>query len=219
MSGGSTPHGGTSPGADWSPHMDRRGIVPHRQFMNALIRKGFSPEDAAAITGNVIHESGGNQLPGHPVILNPATEGSGGRGANHSGNAAEGAAQWEGKRKRSLANPSIEAQVQHIWDEMHGPERAAYEAMQRAKTVSEKAHIVNTTYERPKVPRASDRARRAYAEEAYRNRDHSAEPGAVAQTVATPSVAALSLPRRQAMQAPRQRLMARPRCQRQLRGA
>jgi len=166
--------GSTPAGSDWQSHMDRRGIVPHQDVDDALVRRGFSHEDAAALTGNLIHESAGNQLPGHPVVLNPPTGGN-------SGDAAWGSAQWEGKRKRGLADPSLQSQVDHIWDEMHGSEAGAYRAMQRAKTVSEKAHIVNTLYERPLVPGASDRARRAYAEEAYRNRDPNIRPGSRAE--------------------------------------
>jgi hypothetical protein len=158
-------------GHDWRAHMDRRGIIPHQTVQRALVRRGFSPEDAAAITGNLIYESGGNQLPGHPVVLNPPTGG-------HSGSGAWGAAQWEGGRKAGVS-PSLESQVEHIWDEMHGSgdpgAAASYKAMQRAKTVAEKAHIVNAMYERPQPPRAtagssSDRGRIRLAEEVYRGR-------------------------------------------------
>jgi hypothetical protein len=162
--------------ADWSPHMDRRGIVPHQEFHRALVRRGFSPKDAAAITGNMMHESGGNQLPGHPVVLNPPTGGD-------SGDAAWGAGQWEGKRKQGLRNPSLDAQVDHIWNEMHGREAKAYRAMQRARTVSQKAHIVNTLFERPKAPRRSDAERRRLAEEAYRNHLAGRGPGATPAAV------------------------------------
>jgi hypothetical protein len=157
-------------GRDWAAHMDPRGFVPHQAVKSALIRRGFSPEDASAITGNLIYESGGNQYPGHPVILNPPTGGN-------SGDAAWGSAQWEGRRKAGLTSPSLDAQVEHIWDEMHGSDAASYAAMRRAKTVAEKAHIVNTMYERPlpRYRRASDRERIRAAEEVYRGRDPSSE--------------------------------------------
>jgi Phage tail lysozyme len=158
-------------GAAWAPHMDPRGFVPHQKVKAALIRRGFSPEDASAITGNLIYESGGNQYSGHPVILNPP------RGAQ-SGDAARGAAQWEkgGGRWEGLSSPSLDAQVEHIWNEMHGSEARSYAAMRGAKTVAEKAHIVNAMYERPRRPRnmagsSSDRGRIRAAEEAYRGRD------------------------------------------------
>jgi hypothetical protein len=106
----------TGAGRDWAAHMDPRGFVPHQRVKNALIRRGFSPEDASAITGNLIYESGGNQYSGHPVILNPPTGGK-------SGDAAWGSAQWESPRKEHLSSPSLDAQVEQIWNEMHGSER------------------------------------------------------------------------------------------------
>jgi hypothetical protein len=174
-------------GANWAPHMDRRGVVPHQEFVHALVRKGFSPEDAAAIAGNLMHESGGNQLPGHPIVLNPRTGGD-------SGDAAWGAAQWEGKRKAGLASPSMQAQVDHIWNEMHGRESAAYAAMKRARTVSEKAHIANKLYERPLVPLHSDAERRRLAEEAYRNHLANPAPPATAAPMPSPAPAASPAP-------------------------
>jgi hypothetical protein len=175
-------------GQGWAPHMDKRGFVPHQKVKAALIKRGFSPEDASAITGNLIYESGGNQHPGHPVILNPATGG-------HSGSAAFGAAQWEGSRKAGLKSPSLDDTVEHIWNEMHGSgdpgAAASYKAMGRAKTVAEKAHIVNAMYERPKWPRAtagssSDRGRIRLAEEVYRGRDRGGDLAGVGRG-ATPS--------------------------------
>jgi hypothetical protein len=158
----------TGAGRDWAPHMDPRGFVPHQRVKTALIRRGFSPEDASAITGNLIFESGGNQYAGHPVILNPPTGG-------HSGDAAWGSAQWEHPRKEHLSSPSLDAQVEQIWNEMHGPEARSYEAMRRARTIAEKAHIVNTMYERPGQyqRRASDRERIRAAEEVFRSREES----------------------------------------------
>jgi Phage tail lysozyme len=123
-------------GRDWTPHMDPQGFISHQRVKAALIKRGFSPEDASAITGNLIYESGGNQYPGHPVILNPPTGGQ-------SGDAAWGSAQWERPRKAGLTSPSLDAQVEHIWNEMHGLEAASYAAMRRAHTVAEKASIVN----------------------------------------------------------------------------
>jgi hypothetical protein len=156
-------------GTDWRAHMDKRGFASHTDVMRAQIRQGFTPEDAAAITGNWMHESGGQQYRGKPVILNPATEGYGPRGVNKSGNAAWGAAQWEGRRKRGLTDPSLESQVRHAWEEMHSYERRAYEAMRHAKGVAAKAIAVSHLYERPKVPRLSDRGRVRNALEAYRD--------------------------------------------------
>jgi Phage tail lysozyme len=177
---------GAAAGKDWAPHMDPRGFVPHQKVKAALIKRGFSPEDASAITGNLIYESGGNQYSGHPVILNPPRGGQ-------SGDAARGAAQWEkgGGRWEGLSSPSLDAQVDHIWNEMHGPEARSYAAMRGAKTVGEKAHIVNTMYERPRYPGESDRERVRLAEEAYRGRDELASTGATPGTGgggATPGV-------------------------------
>ena len=152
------------PGQDWAAHPDPKGFVPHQKVKSALVRRGFSTEEASAITGNLIYESGGNQYPGNPVILNPPTGGN-------TGDAAWGSAQWEGKRKAGLTSPSLDDQVEHIWNEMHGDEpgaTAAYAAMRRADTVAEKAAIVNRMYERPQYPGASERDRVRLANEAYR---------------------------------------------------
>jgi Phage tail lysozyme len=114
-------------GVDWSAHMENFGFVSHTAVMRALVKQGYAPEDAAAIAGNWMHESSGQQYPGKPVILNPATEGYGPPGVNKSGNAAWGAAQWEGsKRKRGLTDPSLESQAKHAWDEMHSYESRSF---------------------------------------------------------------------------------------------
>jgi hypothetical protein len=159
----------SEPGMDWAAHPDPQGFVPHQKVKAALVKRGFAPKDAAAITGNLIYESGGNQYPGNPVILNPPTGGD-------TGDAAWGAAQWEGVRKVGLRSPSLDDQVEHIWNETHGKEAASYEAMRRAKTVAEKAAIVNRMYERPQYPGLSERERIRAAEEVFRGGEEREEP-------------------------------------------
>ncbi len=153
-------HRGTD--REFGPHEDARGIVPHQRYMRALMDRGFSREDAAAITGNAIFESAGNRLRGNPVVLNPHYD-----PYHPKGHHAVGSLQWEAKRKVGVT-PSLESQAQHAWDEAQGREARAYRAMQRARSIGEKASIFNRLSERPENWRLSDRQRRALAEEAYR---------------------------------------------------
>jgi hypothetical protein len=159
----------SDPGKDWSPHLSKKGFVPHRKVRDALVKRGFSPDDAAAITGNLIYESGGNQYPGNPVILNPWQSPT---------DTARGASQWEGDRRTGLKSPSLDDQVDHIWNEMHGDEAKSYKAMREAKTVAEKAAIVNRLYERPYHPWHSERDRVRLAQEVYRGDEVATSRGA-----------------------------------------
>ena len=146
----------------FQPHKDYRGFVPAQQFYAALIAKGFAPVAARGILGNAMHESGGG---GRGVYLDPPTD------AGHpnwgTGDAAVGAIQWEGKRQAGVS-PTLQSQVDKIWDEFNNPGLAGmpqgtFERLQSAQSPGEAAHLVNTIYERPKVPAASDAQRQQFA--------------------------------------------------------
>ena len=147
----------------FQPHKDYRGFVPAQQFYDALVAKGFPPIAARGILGNAMHESGGGS---RGVYLDPPTD------AGHpnwgTGDAAVGAIQWEGKRQAGVS-PTLQSQVDKIWDEFHNPGSAgmpqgAFERLQSAQSPGEAAHFVNTVYERPLVPSASDAQRQRFAE-------------------------------------------------------
>ena len=139
--------------------------MPAQQFYAALIAKGFTPVAARGILGNAMHESGGGS---RGVYLDPPTD------AGHpnwgTGDAAVGAIQWEGKRQAGVS-PTLQSQVDKIWDEFNNPAsqrlagvpQGAFERLQSAQSPGEAAHLVNTIYERPKVPAASDAQRQRFA--------------------------------------------------------
>ena len=146
----------------FQPHKDYRGFVPAQQFYAALVAKGFTPVAARGILGNAMHESGGGS---HGVYLDPPTD------AGHpnwgTGDAAVGAIQWEGKRQSGVS-PTLQSQVDKIWDEFNNPGSAgmsqgAFERLQSARSPGEAAHLVNTIYERPLAPAASDAQRQRFA--------------------------------------------------------
>ena len=146
----------------FQPHKDYRGFVPAQQFYAALVAKGFAPVAARGILGNAMHESGGGS---RGVYLDPPTD------AGHpnwgTGDAAVGAIQWEGKRQAGVS-PTLQSQVDKIWDEFNNPGLAgmpqgSFERLQSAKSPGEAAHFVNTTYERPLSPSASDAQRQRFA--------------------------------------------------------
>ena len=115
-----------------------------------------------ASLGNAMHESGGGSS---GVYLDPPTD------AGHpnwgTGDAAVGAIQWEGKRQAGVS-PTLQSQVDKIWDEFNNPGLAGmpqgtFERLQSAQSPGEAAHLVNTIYERPLSPAASDAQRQQFA--------------------------------------------------------
>ena len=164
----------------FQPHKDYRGFVPAQQFYAALIAKGFTPVAARGILGNAMHESGGGS---RGVYLDPPTD------AGHpnwgTGDAAVGAIQWEGKRQAGVS-PTLQSQVDKIWDEFNNPGSAgmsqgAFERLQSAQSPGEAAHLVNTIYERPLSPAASDAQRQRFA-----NVSLNATPGVTLTSVPPP---------------------------------
>ena len=84
-----------------------------------------------------------------------------------TGDAAVGAIQWEGKRQAGVS-PTLQSQVDKIWDEFNNPGSAglpqgAFARLQSAQSPGEAAHLVNTIYERPLSPAASDAQRQQFA--------------------------------------------------------
>ena len=113
---------------------------------------GLAPHQAAGLVGNLVHESGQDLNPWGP---------SGDNGT------AWGTAQWRGDRLarlKALPNyQSMEAQQQHMRNEMDSSEAKAYAALQKAQSPEEAARIFDQLYER------SDGATRSKREAAARS--------------------------------------------------
>lgn len=134
-----------------------RSPVSPGAFYRALIAKGYTPDAAAGLTGNAIHESGGNE---NTIWLDPPT-------GPETGDAAHGAMQWEGARKRGL-KPTLESTVNKIDDEISsGSQNITKSQLNAARSPEEAAALVNTLYERPQYPRASERWREQFARGVY----------------------------------------------------
>lgn len=179
-------------GGGFQPHKDYRGFVPAPQFYAALIAKGFTPNAARGILGNVMHESGGGGRGG--VYLDPPTD------AGHlnwgTGDAAVGAVQWEGRRQSGVA-PTLQSQVDKIWDEFNNPGSAgmpagSFQRLQMAQSPGEAASFVNTTYERPLKPAASAAQRQQFAYFPFH--DGGTQPAAATASASAPGTTLTSLP-------------------------
>lgn len=96
--------------------------------------KGLTPAQAAGIIGSMQGESG----PGlDPAAQNPAP--------SH----ALGIAQWLGGRKTAaVRSKQLGPQLEHLWQELQGPERKAFQSIKNAKTVEEAAVAWQRDYER-----------------------------------------------------------------------
>ena len=137
-----------------SPKTNRIGYV-----YGKLIGKGVSPEDAAAIVGNGMVESGPS--------LNPGEIGDGGN--------ALGFLQWNGPRKRALeefaakaGKPAndLDTQIDFLMHELDGPEAGAWAKVQAGKTAEEKAALFSQWFERPGIPHTGRRV--GHARDVYK---------------------------------------------------
>jgi len=105
-------------------------VVKTWKFLRA---KGFTPAQAAGIIGSMQGESG----PG----LNPAA-------VNPNGGAT-GIAQWLGGRKNAaVMTKRLGPQLNHLWQELQGPERAALKAIKAAHTPEQAAIAWQRVFER-----------------------------------------------------------------------
>lgn len=96
--------------------------------------KGLTPAQAAGVIGSMQGESGQG--------LDPAAENP---GPDH----ALGIAQWLGGRKSAaVRTKKLGPQLEHLWQELQGPERKAFESIRRAKTVQEAAVAWQRDFER-----------------------------------------------------------------------
>ena len=113
------------------------------QAYNYFISKGLTPEQAAAVVGNLQQESGQN--------LDPTSRNDAGGNLG-----AEGIAQWRGARQEAFtqrygvspSNASFEQQLDFIMFEFNTTESKAYKKLLETNTVEEATHAVDTYYER-----------------------------------------------------------------------
>ena len=109
-----------------------------KKAMQILIQKGWTPEQAAGIVGNLIQESGLDTK------------------AHNKRENAQGIAQWRNDRiqnferryGKSILKASFEEQIDFVHHELTTTERRAGDALKKARTVEEAAQIVDRLYER-----------------------------------------------------------------------
>lgn len=128
---------------------DRAGLV-----FGELRKLGYPEHVAAALTGNIIQESGHK--------LRPDAVGDGG--------AAYGMVQWNGPRKRAYlrwaeANgfdpADTKAQVRYLDHELKTTERGARDAIMKASTLEDATRLASDKFWRPGVPMMNNRLRYA----------------------------------------------------------
>ena len=129
------------------------------QSMKFFMDKGWTKEQAAGITANLMKES----------KMRPDAVGDGGK--------AYGIAQWHPDRQRdfeqwsgkSIRDATVQEQMEFVHYEMtQGKERAAGDRLRGAKTATEAGGIVSKYYERPLRKEAEAAERGANAEVIYR---------------------------------------------------
>ncbi len=134
-----------------------KGNTNASKAFNYFVGKGFTPQQAAGIVGNLQAESGVN--PGQHQIGGPAF----------------GIAQWEGPRKAALQQfaasrgksaSDLGTQLDFIMHEFNTTEKRAFNAVKSAGTAQEAAHQFMAKFERPGKPHAARRY--AFANEAFR---------------------------------------------------
>lgn len=114
-------------------------------------RKGLSRDDASALVGNLMAESG----PGlDPNATNPSS-------------GAYGIAQHLGSRKDALlakgGQGNLDVQLGHVWDELNSTHKRALDAMLQGKTIEDKTYAIRKLYEIPGEKEARDQERFNFA--------------------------------------------------------
>ena len=119
--------------------------------LNFFQQKGLSREDASALVGNLMAESG----PGlDPNATNPSS-------------GAYGIAQHLGDRKDKLlakgGQGNLDVQLNHVWDELTTSHKRALDTMLQGKTVEDKTLAIRKLYEIPGESEARDQERFNFA--------------------------------------------------------
>lgn len=107
------------------------------QIVNFFINKGLTKNQAKGIYGNIMQESGGK----HNIV-------------SRDGHNSYGLAQWTGTRKARLfskygTNPTVNQQLEYLWDELNSTEKGALDALRNTSTVADATKVFMQKFERP----------------------------------------------------------------------
>lgn len=107
------------------------------QIVNFFMNKGLTKNQAKGIYGNIMQESGGK----HNIV-------------SRDGHNSYGLAQWTGTRKARLfskygTNPTVNQQLEYLWDELNSTEKSALNALRNTITVEDATKVFMQKFERP----------------------------------------------------------------------
>ena len=107
------------------------------QIVNFFMNKGLTKNQAKGIYGNIMQESGGK----HNIV-------------SRDGYNSYGLAQWTGTRKARLfskygTNPTVNQQLEYLWDELNSTEKSALNALRNTTTVEDATKVFMQKFERP----------------------------------------------------------------------
>ena len=107
------------------------------QIVNFFMNKGLTKNQAKGIYGNIMQESGGK----HNIV-------------SRDGHNSYGLAQWTGTRKARLfskygTNPTVNQQLEYLWDELNSTEKGALNALRNTTTVEDATKVFMQKFERP----------------------------------------------------------------------
>lgn len=107
------------------------------QIVNFFMNKGLTKNQAKGIYGNIMQESGGR----HNIV-------------SRDGYNSYGLAQWTGTRKARLfskygTNPTVNQQLEYLWDELNSTEKGALNALRNTSTVADATKVFMQKFERP----------------------------------------------------------------------
>ena len=107
------------------------------QIVNFFMNKGLTKNQAKGIYGNIMQESGGK----HNIV-------------SKDGHNSYGLAQWTGTRKARLfskygTNPTVNQQLEYLWDELNSTEKSALNALRNTSTVADATKVFMQKFERP----------------------------------------------------------------------
>jgi hypothetical protein len=153
--------GDPSPFPGQKTPLEEGEIASAKKVYDGLVKRGFDPETAAAITGNIAAESSFNT-----GNVNPTS-------------GAFGLMQWLGTRLDNLIKfasskgkpvADLDTQLDFIMSEAKGSEKSNYQKVQNAKGIASKTEVFAREVERPseKEIRESMGRRLGVAEDAYR---------------------------------------------------
>ena len=107
------------------------------QIVNFFMNKGLTKNQAKGIYGNIMQESGCK----HNIV-------------SRDGHNSYGLAQWTGTRKARLfskygTNPTVNQQLEYLWDELNSTEKNALNALRNTTTVADATKVFMQKFERP----------------------------------------------------------------------